>query len=336
MDSDNSEICSIIVGGRDKFSPTACCLEGIIEHTRPLHEIICVLGGAPENVKEDLTKRFGSKVRFIFKPEFLNQPQARNIGLPEAKGRFAIVMDNDVLVREGWLEPLLECQKETGATMVTPLVLEGEKVIHTGANELYITYKNGKAYGHKELQFHGMIFEDETNLKRRETDYGELHCQLVEVEPAIRLNAFDGNIQEVGECDSGLTWAKAGLKMYFEPKSVVYYVFKHPICAEDIRFFVWRWDMRSILKGYKYFDEKWGNDITEHGDFANFLLGYNKKIGILPRLFPYAFVLRFDQILGKTWSFVSKLFPRLLSPWRRFLAWRIGYYEWQDYIKDRY
>jgi hypothetical protein len=80
-----------------------------------------------------------------------------------------------------------------------------------------------------------------------------LHCQLVEVEPTLRLGAFDDNILEVGEVDSGLTWAKAGYSMWFTPSSVVHYRLSSPIAAEDIRLFEWRWNMRSIRKGYLYF-----------------------------------------------------------------------------------
>jgi hypothetical protein len=63
-------------------------------------------------------RRFGDRARFIFEPHFLNQAQARNIGLRAATTRFAVVMDNDVLVRSGWLRGLLGCQRETGAVMV--------------------------------------------------------------------------------------------------------------------------------------------------------------------------------------------------------------------------
>lgn len=57
-----------------------------------------------------------------------------------------------------------------------------------------------------------------SNLKRERIDYGEWHCQLVEVEPTLRLGAFDENILEVGEVESRLTWAKVSYRMWFTPR----------------------------------------------------------------------------------------------------------------------
>ena len=299
MSDSNHEIVSIIVVGRDKFSPTDGCLESLEKNTPEPHETILVLGGAPPAVRRRLTEKFGQKVKMIFNEEFLNPAQSRNIGLKACKTRLAVLMDNDVFVRPGWLPPLLECQKDTGSVMVVPIILETPRRIHTAGNRFYITQEGGKSYGHKELCFWSMIYGDSCNLTRGPTEYGELHCQLLEVEPTLRLKAFDENLQEVGECDSALTWSRAGLKMYFEPESVVFYALNYPVAAEDIRFFEWRWDMNNILKGYVHFEKKWGIDITEHGEFRNFLLAYNKKVGILPRLFPSAAAIKADQFLKR-------------------------------------
>src|SRR4029450_13245778 len=116
-------------------------------------------------------------------------------------------MDNDVLVRPGWLRSRLDRHEETSAVMVVPVILESETEIHTAGNSLYVTYVNGGAYGHKELRMHGHHLPQRPNMRRQPVDYGELHCQLVEIEPTLRLHAFDEEILEVGEVDSGLTWA---------------------------------------------------------------------------------------------------------------------------------
>jgi len=334
MNKENFESCSIIVTGRDKFSPTFECLGSIIEHTDERHPIVVVLGGAPESIKNDLKQRFSEKVKFIFKEGFMNQPQGRNIGLREVKTRFAIVMDNDVKVRKGWLEALLKCQKETGSVMVVPTVLETHNAIHTAGNRLYVSHEKGKAFAYKILPYHLMVVGEKTNLKREEVDYGELHCQLVEVEPTVRLKAFDEHLQEVGECGSGLTWAQAGLKMYYEPASVVEYMYNHPVQLEDVRFFIWRWDMRAILKGYEYFEKKWNMDITEHGHFGHFLLAYNKKVGFFTRLLVSKFGMRLDSFFLKACKLRDKLLGFFVSPWRRFLAWKLGYYEWVRYMSE--
>jgi len=237
-------------------------------------------------------------------------------------------VDNNVYVRSGWLEPLIQCQRDTHAVMVVPVMLETKWRIHTAGNDFYVTHDRGRAFLYKHLRYDGMILGEHNNLARQRTGYGELHCQLVEVEPTLRLSAFDEQLQEGGEVDAGLTWAKAGREMWFEPASVVFYDHYGPIAPEDIRFFAWRWDMRTTLKGYNYFEHKWGMDLTEHGTFREWLLRYNNRLGLLPRLFPSAFSLAIDQWLGRLRENAVKLLQVPQGVVRQFKARRMGYDEW--------
>lgn len=331
------ERCTIIVDTRDRFSTLSGCLERLLECTSEPHDLIVVAGGAPERLRREWQRRFGDRARFIFEPRFLNQAQARNIGMRAATTRLAVLMDNDVLVRPGWLRALLDCQRETGAVMVVPLILEAETEIHTAGNSLYINYVNGRAFGHKELRLHGMPYNESSNLKRERIDYGELHCHLVEIERTLRLNAYDENILEVGEVDTGLIWAKAGHSMWFEPDSVVHYQLEAPLTADDIRLFAWRWNMRSILEGYRYFEQKWGIDITEQGRFQRFLWRYNRQLGLLPRLFPSAAALRIESALARLGRLTRVALAPLRTPqWlvTNLKAWWIGYFEWNRPTAD--
>jgi hypothetical protein len=327
------EKCTIIVNARDRFSCTAECLDVLLTNSPEAQEVIGVFGGAPKHLRASWTARFGKRVRFIFKDDYLNQAQARNLALREATTRLAAVIDNDCIVFPGWLGALIACQQETGAGMVVPLILEKPRKIHTAGNDLYISHDSGKAFGHKQLRFHAMLYADGCNLERRETDYGELHCQLVEVLPSLQLQIFDENILEVGECDSGLAWKQAGRKMMFEPKSIVYYKLGTTITADDIGFFCWRWDLRNVLAGYQYFERKWGIDITEHGHFKDFLVNYNKQIGWVPRRFKAEWALSVDRLL-KTLAWRAGIFGRIWNRfWFRLWAQRAGYYDWPDYPK---
>jgi GT2 family glycosyltransferase len=112
--------CTIVVNVRDRFSCRPECLDRLIAETPEPYDPIVVVGGASDRARHDWLRRFGDRARFIFEPHFLNQAQARNIGLRAATSRFAVMMDNDVFVRPGWLKGLLDCQRETGAVMVVP------------------------------------------------------------------------------------------------------------------------------------------------------------------------------------------------------------------------
>lgn len=329
------EKVTIIVNARDRFSPTERCLEEIFANTDQPFDLIAVIGGAPEHLKRRWAERFGGKARFIFNPNFLNQAQARNIGMREAKTKLAVLMDNDVFVRAGWLAAMLDCQRDTGAVMVEPVVLETKKRIHTAGNDLYVTYEGDKAYGHKHCRFYGKVLADSSNLKRQPVDYGELHCQLVEIEPTLRLNAFDENLLEAGEVDSGLVWDRAGLKMWFEPKAVVYYNKSAPITVDDIRFFSWRWDLRSVYEGYRYFQKKWNMDITEHGMFGDFLVRYNSQLELIPRLWPNRVALSLDYCVGRLREKAVAFFRAPKTAIQGFRKRQIGYQEWVSNVPSR-
>ena len=323
------EKVTIVVNARDRFSPTTKCLETLLANTPEPFDLLIVMGGAPEHLKSEWSRKFGHRGRFIFKPEFLNDAQARNLALRETKTPLAVVMGNDVFVRPGWLTALVECQKETGAVMVVPLILERERRIHTAGNDLYITYEKGKAFGHKHSRFYGKVYADGANLKRQPVDYGELHCRLIQVEPTLRLVAYDKNLREVGEVDSGLTWSKAGYALWTEPNSVVLFDYYGKIAQDDIKLFVWRWDMRAILEGYRYFEKKWGLDITEHGIFGRYLFtDLNAKVGLLPRLFPSAWALALDRRIGGIRGLFQDIWRMPKEMFRQSKARWMGYDEW--------
>lgn len=151
----------------------------------------------------------------------------------------------------------------------------------------------------------------------------------MEVETAIRLGVYDDHLREVGEVDAGLAWSKAGREQWFEPNSVVYYDFPHKINkAEDIRPYLFKWDMRATLKGYQYFEKKWNLGITECGNWQKYMVILNDKVGMLSRLYPSSrLALQFDLAC----RFVRRL-PAKLSPfrlWRAFKSQVFGFNEWQ-------
>ena len=288
--------CTIVVVLRDRFSTTTRCLESLIRNTSEAYELLVVMGGVPERLRKNWSTRFGDRVRWLFEPKLLNPSEYRNIGLRETRTRLAVLMDNDVYVHPGWLEPLIQCQAETGAAMVVPIVLDTEHEIHTAGNSLFVTYRNGKAYGCKELRYGSQSYFEGSNLRREKTDYGELHCQLVVAETARTLGVYDEKLREVAEVDSGLIWANAGSEMWFEPKSVVSFHYPTRIShAEDIPPFLFKWDTRAIVEGYRYFENKWQMDITEAGKWPEYLVFLNSRVGLFARMFPNAFGICLDR-----------------------------------------
>lgn len=293
---------TIIVGPRDRFSVTERWLDNLFTTTPgagDVHPVICVAGGVPSHLVSRWEERFADRVRFVLDDRFVNQAEVRNVGLRMADTSLAVLADNDCYPQHGWLDALVDCQRETGAVMVVPLILEAPGRIHCVGNDLYKNVQGGRELGHKHLRFHGFPYSDGCNLERSRVPYGELHLQLVEVAPTIALGAFDDRIVEVGEVDSGLTWAAAGREMWCEPKAVVHFDLGGPLDADDVSFFAWRWDLAHVREGFKVFEQKWGFDVTEQGGFHRFVVDYNASVGRLARLHPSSATLRWGRFVKR-------------------------------------
>jgi Glycosyl transferase family 2 len=216
------ERCTVVLTPRDLFSVTEECLRHLFANTPEPFDLIVALGGAPEEVRKRLESTLAGKARLIFTPGFQNTAELRNLALRQATTRLAACLDTNVFVRPNWLTPLIQCQQETGASLVVPLVLDRDDRIHTAGNDLFITHERGEAFGSMELRFQHQKVCETTNLTRRPVDFGEVHCELLVVEDALALGIYDERLREGSDIDSGLTLSRAGRTMLFEPASVVY------------------------------------------------------------------------------------------------------------------
>jgi hypothetical protein len=284
-------------------------------------DVICLAGGAPDSVKKRLENRFGGKVRFIFKESFMTNAALRNIGLRESRTRFAACVDSDVFVRPGWFEPLAACQRETGASLVTPLMLDRQNLIHTAGNSLYITEAGGKKYGAAELRYANLKYAGPTNIPRQEIDFAEVHCHFVEVKTALDLGIYDEALREGHDFDSGLTLKKAGKIQMLEPRSVAY--LHYPLLQnqiEDIPLYRWKWDLKAILDGFAYFEKKWGIDMVSHSNMKNHIIMLNHRVGFCTQLKLSKVSIKVDE----TYLKLKIRFISFLSLWRRFKTKKAG------------
>lgn len=319
-----SERCTIVLTPRDLFSTTDECLAHLFANTPEPFDLIVAMGGAPAAVRSRLESTLAGKARLIFAPEFLNTPQLRNLALLQATTRLAVCLDTNVFVRPGWLAPLIRCQRDTGASLVVPLVLEAGDRIHTAGNDLFITHEHGAAFGSMELRFHGKKVCDTTNLRRREIDFGEVHCQLFVIEDAVRLDIHDERLREGTDIDSGLILARAGRPMMFEPASHVYLYYptliKHPM---DVPLHRWKWDIAAVMASYRCIQAKWNIDVGgARGQFKRYLVDVNARVGPLSQLYPSTLTVTLDRGL----RYVTDRLPSPSSIGGRVTAWRTGYY----------
>lgn len=313
-------IVTIVVVPRERFSCTQESLESIYEHTNFPFKLIYVDGNSPAKVRRYLETQAQEKNFEIIRTDYYLSPNhARNIGLSQVNTKYLVFIDNDVVVSPGWLEALVTCGEETGATVVGPLMCEKKPVhqrVHFAGGECrIITDVKGKRHLREKMYKQGhSVVELLPQLKRTQTELAEFHCVLVRTEIFKQIGLLDEAMLNTKEhLDFCLSVAQVGGTVYFEPDSLVTYVPGPPLEWTDIHFYMLRWSDAWTLGSLQHIREKW--NLAEDGYFKTKYkkLGWRRKgtiIKPLSRRLSFGFD---NKPLKKTLSFLDKRLNRYLT-----------------------
>jgi GT2 family glycosyltransferase len=291
--SSTDPLVTIVVVPRERFSYTQESLESIYAHTKPPFQLVYVDGNSPAPIRQYLETGAREKgFKLVRHDQFLTPNQARNIGLREAPAaRYIVFCDNDVVVTDGWLEALVECAEETGATAVGPLTCQGTPIhetIHCAGGETGIKTQdeNGQPVSHiiEKMYRQGRKVQAELpTMKREQTGLAEFHCVLV------RKSFFDEVLPQLDEgfmntkehVDMCMEITKSGGTIYFEPESLITYIFNRPLETYDLHYYMLRWSDAWEHASLRHMQKKWGLSEDEYfkGRFKN--QGWRRKMAII-------------------------------------------------------
>jgi glycosyltransferase involved in cell wall biosynthesis len=245
----SSESVAIVVVPRDRFSIFPQCLEALYAYTHVRFRVIVVAGGTDRVTEKYLHQLQVQKgnMSVVLLDRLLMQGEARNVALRQANERFCVVLENDTIVHENWLAPMLECMREERAAAVMPLIL-WYRGIHAAGCMFEEREKDGVVVFHHKIMY--------TGIRRRRIDYPENHCVLIDRNLLPSIDIFDD--VEPFDVDLGLTLRKYGLSVFLEPLSVVTYAAPPPLEIRDIPPFKLRWDAASWEARNRRFMQKWG------------------------------------------------------------------------------
>lgn len=101
-----SDKTSIILVAYNQVQYTLECIQSVKENTKADYEIIVV----DNNSSDDTVEKLGEdpKIKLIRNAENLGFPKAVNLGIKAAAGRNILILNNDTIVTNGWLERMLE------------------------------------------------------------------------------------------------------------------------------------------------------------------------------------------------------------------------------------
>ncbi len=261
-------LVTIVIVPRERFSVAWESLQSILAHTTDIdYRLIYVDAGSPEPLRSQLRAAADEHGFTLLRVDhFLSPNQSRNRALPHIATRYAAFCDNDILMSPEWLSRLVACAEETGASIVTPLLYEGrpeQQIVHCAGGDFHIE-ESADAQGGKRRRVVERMHLQKRKLPevqpapmRSRTTLAEFHCLLVRSEALRALGPFDEAFLNTKEhLDFCMNMLDSGGSIYFEPSSVVTYVFNRPLTSLDYRFFMLRWSDDWELRSLEHFISK--------------------------------------------------------------------------------
>jgi GT2 family glycosyltransferase len=320
----NEPDVTIVVVPRERFSLARRALECLYAETEHPFNLVYVDGGSPERTRRYLEAQAKTRgFRLIRSARYLAPTEARNLGLSEASGKYVVFIDNDVLVKAGWLEALVRCAHETGAWLVGPLYCLGEPAftkIHMVGGTAHIELRDsGRSLAERHHLPGGRLEEVQPRLQRSQTELVEFHCLLARTEIFQRLGPLDARLlSDFEHIDLCLAVREAGGSIYIEPEALVNWVAPPPLAWSDLPYFMLRWSDAWNRASLQHFRAKWHLTEKDPNGHYEFVTNYRRLA-----LWPLRRVIR--KALGwrrGTWLERNALFPmeealnRLLIPER--------------------
>ena len=114
-------LTSIIVPCCNQRGFTQLCLQALFRHTRPAWELIVVDNGSTDGTRrylEGVRDAAPVPVTLIANRQNLGFPRAINQGLRAARGEYLVLLNNDAVVTEGWLDQLIALSRAAASDVV--------------------------------------------------------------------------------------------------------------------------------------------------------------------------------------------------------------------------
>lgn len=274
-------VVTIICVPRERFDYTSSSIRSLFEKTHLPFELIYVDNAVPGTVRSEL-EQLQSEYDFqvVKAPHPLAPNQARNLGFEQAKGRYVLFVDNDVVFDDQWLEELVSTMETKNATVAAPLVCQHgphHTIVHCAgghfmANEQFERFRQQplpnpdqseerRWHMDEEIYLQDHPIED-VGLEPLQVGFVEFHCFMVDAEFLRTHGGFDSKLTATKEyIDLAMTVARAGGSLWIEPKSRVTFLTHPPqpvLKLSEVPYFMLRWSDAWEYDSLKHLADKWG------------------------------------------------------------------------------
>jgi len=286
----NEPLVTIVVSFRERWRFTAKAIEGIIDNTTGQFGIVLLDSGMPQNVRDEVQQHHDSGAIEIVDVGRGTLPNhGRAIVAGRLKSKYAVFIDNDIIVMPDWLDRLVDCAETTGAGIVGPLYLMGNDgeadLVHMAGGDLAIAQEDG-GLRMADTHRHSMrkLADIEPELRREICDFAEYHCLLMRREVYSAEGMFDRDIVTVHEhIHASLLAREMGYETWLEPGSKVKYLSFSPWLTGECADFRHRWDLSTAEDSLTHFASRWGvvDDAEFRARLRKFLLHHFSRADLL-------------------------------------------------------
>lgn len=195
------------------------CVDSVLSQTFRDYETMVVDNGSTDGSAEFVRGKYGDRVRVVPLPSNRGYVGAYNAAVPQSKGTFAILLNNDTRVEPGWLQAHADaCARHPEAGMFTPKILEYDRrdvIDNTG----HVIYRDGLARGRSRLEKDDGRFDAEEEVFYPSGCAGVYRREMLD-----RIGLFDETFFAFGEdTDIGLRGRVAGYPCYYVPLARLYH-----------------------------------------------------------------------------------------------------------------
>lgn len=275
---DGRDTISIIILTYNQLEYTKMCIESIFEYTNEPFELIMVDNGSTDGTMEYLKSIVSfspSLVRYkvIQNSENMGFARGCNQGIEDAAGEYILLLNNDVIVTEGWLKRMLSRLKQDSSAGIVGPCSNKVSGLQFEPDAVYSTMKEmhefARGFG---VQNSGRVLESARLVG---------FCMLIKMEVLDKTGLLDemfssGNFEDDDLC---IRAQQAGYKcliaqdvfvhhfgsMSFEGNGIDYY--NH--YEKNLRLFAGKWGLKNIEKRGQI--EKLGIPVRFYADSYNIL-----------------------------------------------------------------
>ena len=215
---------TIVCVPRHGHATTRTTVESLYASTRVPFRLIAVDIASPEPIRRYLEAEACARRDLIHVrlDEVVSRQTARLVVLDRIQTPYTVLVDNNMLFRSDWLEALVGCAEETGAAMMSPVIVTQGGHIHFSGG-FVVSDKSGVGRPHSQEGGPVDIQLEDARLQRLDIDFAESHCCLARTECLLRPDVMKEAMHNAQTlCYAAyLLKQRDGERIVIEPSAVV-------------------------------------------------------------------------------------------------------------------